>query len=322
MAKEGLRERGLLSRPELKKEADSISYDGNLTGRNPDGTWEVERILALKKQKGTWRSLVRWAGWGAEDDTWEPKSEIPAAFLEEFEDAAAAREKPQKQPRRPFTLELTAHESNELFEFRVADTFLWLADMRADGCAKAGRQQKAVSEVRIYSTKPFSPGAFKALREHFVRAATAADPERNVDAAVTPISSHRGGVRPVDTFAVMDDPLLDECMGAGAFTCEAHNNGAAVKMVAPIDFFLKAKRDPDTGELLPVMELVATAHFVALVPDHENPGAPIFRTDNMFIYPPGDVAAYKRALAAKLFMQPTLPTELYAWAVANANAQA
>ena len=196
VAKQGLRERGLLSTVELKEEADLATYDGIITGRNPDGTWDIERVLALKKIKSTWYALVRWAGWGAEDDTWEPKVEIPAAFLEEFQDTEAACKKPQKQPRQLFTAELTAHESTELFEFRVADCYLWLAAMRTDGCAKAGRQQTAASEVRIYSTKPFSPGAFKALREHFVRAATAADPKCNVGAAVTPISSHRGGVPP------------------------------------------------------------------------------------------------------------------------------
>ena len=199
-----------------------------------------------------------------------------------------------------------------------------MTDLATDAAAKVLKTSTRVplAETTIYSARPVSAGAFGALRERLARAALAAAPDRVIANAVTEISSLRRGLRPVDTFSLMDDDVVNSQLGPGIFSI--HNTtGAAVKLVAPIDFFLKAKRDEATGELLKVKELLVKAHFVSLVPDLETPGHFNFRTDDAaFQYPPADVAAYKRAMAAKLLASPMADAAFHAWANANINATA
>ena len=141
-------------------------------------------------------------------------------------------------------------------------------------------------------------------------------PGRDVDLAVTQIASLRRGQRPVDEFSVMCDAIVNEILGERAlFT---HSNGTAVKMVPPLDFYLRARRD-EAGQLKQVMELVAKAHVVALVRDHGAPGHPIFRTDsNAFEYKPSDEEAYQRAMASALVARAAaggvVSAEFKAWA--------
>ena len=76
---------------------------------------------------------------------------------------------------------------------------------------------------------------------------------------------------------------------------------------AGVTSFLRAKRD-EHGNVMQVKELVVKAHVVALVPDHSNPGKPLFRVDNnAFDYPAADLDAYMRALAAALLNHAVLP---------------
>ena len=124
-------------------------------------------------------------------------------------------------------------------------------------------------------------------------------PERDLDAAVTPIASMRRGQRPIDYFSVMCDAIVHDIFGEAELVVQY--NGTAVKLVPPLHFFLRARRDDQTGEVRRVMELIVKAHFAALVIDHGAPGSPIFRTDDVgFLYPMGDREAYKRAMSRAL----------------------
>ena len=312
-AKAGLRTR--LSAADLKEERELKRWNGCVVGRRPDGTWEVERIL---EQVGR-GFRVRWAGWGPESDSVEPRKNLTPDMIEEFEEEQQAlaklRAKPPKVPPPPFTAALTADESDEVREWRVLDTDELVADISLEAGVKLTKTKTALAEGKIYQSKPVSAGAFRALRTRFARAALAAQPDRDVDRAVTPVASLRRGVRPVDTFSVMDDDVLNAELGAGVYMIRS-DTGAAVKLVAPADFFLKAKRDA-AGALLPVKELMVKAHFVALVPDHAHPEQPIFRTDHTaFEYPQADVDAYERAMAGKLLADASAPAAFRAWALA------
>jgi hypothetical protein len=124
-------------------------------------------------------------------------------------------------------------------------------------------------------------------------------PGRDVDLAITPITSLRRGGRPVDTFSVMCDGIVNKILGERVLTIQ--RNGTATKLVPPLDFFLRARRDDVTGELKAAKELVVKGHYVSLVQDHSNPGQPIFRTDDTaFEYEPSDIEAYQRAMATAL----------------------
>eukprot|EP00966_Prymnesium_polylepis_P265106 6124937-Prymnesium_polylepis.1 len=141
--------------------------------------------------------------------------------------------------------------------------------------------------------------------------------------AITEISALRGGKAPVDTFSIMNDELADLILGDGVFKVHAETNGAAVKMVPPLDFFLRAKRDPTSSELKVVKEMAVKGHVAALVPNHADPGAPMFRVDvTSFAYPEANIAAYKTGTANKLVATPGAPAELRAWGLAVQNGTA
>ena len=172
--------------------------------------------------------------------------------------------------------------------------------------------------------KPYTAAEFNGLRENLARKALAAQvitpphpprppaptasrgcplvhsqPDRNADHAVTPLESLRRGQRPVDSFSIMCDDIVNGILGARELVIQP--NGTATKLVPPLDFFLRAQRDGGTGELRRVCQLTVKGHYVALVRDHGAPGAPIFRTDHAgFDYPPDDVYAYQRAMARAL----------------------
>ena len=205
-------------------------------------------------------------------------------------------------------------------EFRVGDQGDLLADIAAEATSKNLRTKVAIAEAKFYTTKPLSAQNYCALREHFVRRARAADADRVIDDAVTPVASLRRGARPVDVFTIMDDDIINELVGDGALALHLSTNRAATKIVPPMDFFLKARRD-EAGNLLAPKELVVKAHVVALVPDHGNPGHPLFRIDHVaFEYPEEDVMQYSRALAGALLRaaaapNPGLSAEFRAWSL-------
>lgn len=202
-------------------------------------------------------------------------------------------------------------------EFRIAELTDQLADIATDAAARLKRIKTCADELKVYTMKPMTAGAFTALRERFARLAAAAQLGDN---AVTPVLSLRRGVRPVDIFSVMHDALVDNLVGASVLQA-VPMNGAVVKLVAPFDFLLRARRGDD-GELTPVKELVVKAHVVALVPDHANPQAPLFRVDlAAYAYSQEDQQAYACSLANAIQQQPAnMPPAFLAWAAANGSA--
>ena len=261
------------------------------------------------------------AGRAGSDDshnTLETKSNLPAEVIEEYElkqtALGKAIAKPPKAPREPFTRELTTHQSEEVKELRIADAAELLDVIGIDASGRTARQFRPAAELKVFSARPISAGAFVGLRDRLARDAMAADPARVETDAVTAISSLRGGVRPVDTFSVMDDAMLNAIVGGGALSLA--NNGTAMKIVPPLDLFLKAKYTED-GNLLPGKELEVKAHMVALVADLENPAEPIFRCDDAaFAYPDNDRAAYRSAMKCALITRgaPAVSHEFLAWA--------
>jgi len=228
---------------------------------------------------------------------------VPSICKHEFDVSqalATQRARPTKQPPTPYAPALCANETDEVSEVRIKDVETDVrAHMRAVVAVHTSRQKLPVAESKVYVLKPFSAANFVAYRELLYRRAKAAQPNEDSDLAVTPIASLRRGARPIDIFSVMRDETINKLLGDGVFVYHANTTGAAVKLVAPLDFMLRAKRV--NGVLHEVKELVVKAHYVILVPNHGAPGAPIFRVDfAAFSYPANDIAAYKKALAAAI----------------------
>jgi hypothetical protein len=304
---EGLREP--LPPAELKAEICDKLYGGRVEGLKDDGTWEIERLLQKRRRGTVTEYLVRWVGWAPEHDTWESKN-LSREIIEEFAEEQAIKAVPPKLPPEPFTRALTAADSPELLEYRVADCAELLADIGGEVKERSARQKSPSAELKFYTTKPVSAGAFTALRERLVRAVPAGSLVAN---ALTPIASLRRGQRPVDGFTVVDDDVLTNVFGL-RLVYHGTTNGAAMKAVAPFDFHLRAKRD-ERGELLPVKELVVKAHWAGLIPNHTEPGKFIFRTDdNAFEYPDEWRTSYKMAVAKQIIDHGQMPATYIAWA--------
>ena len=121
------------------------------------------------------------------------------------------------------------------------------------------------------------------------------------------VASLKRGARPVDTFTVLDDGVVNEIMGPGVAKHHHESSGTLTKLVAPLTFSLRAKRDHN-GELLLTKELAVKAHFVVLVRNHTDPLQPIFRTDDdAYDYSPATVRAYQQSMANIVMATPGLP---------------
>ena len=320
---------------DLLEERASLIYQGNTSTRNADGTWEAERIIKIRqRRKGPLEALVRWVSFGSDADTWEKYEGLPTALVEEFEEEraakqaaldeereakAAARAK-RKQPKPkppPYSTTLASAESAEIQAQRVADAAELEGALAPEARVRVSRQKGPSSEVRLFAAKPFGAGPFHGLRERCYRIARNANEDRDLDQAVTPVSAHRRGQRPVDTFSVMDDEVVNALVGAGVMHIHAATTGAAVKLVPPLDFFLRARLD-EAGAPCAAKELTVKGHFAALVPNHGDPGRPIFRLDDEgFKYPDTDRHAYKQAVAKRLLdvsADEHVPAEFVAWA--------
>jgi len=294
--------RSPLARDALKAERREAMFPGRTNKLNRDSTYIIDKLIAKRKRAGLWQYRVRWQGWDEDKyDTWE--TVVPSICKHEFDVSqalATQRARPTKQPPTPYAPALCANETDEVSEVRIKDVETDVrAHMRAVVAVHTSRQKLPVAESKVYVLKPFSAANFVAYRELLYRRAQAAQPNEDSDLAVTPIASLRRGARPIDIFSVMRDETINELLGDGVFVYHANTTGAAVKLVAPLDFMLRAKRV--NGVLHEVKELVVKAHYVILVPNHGAPGAPIFRVDfAAFSYPANDIAAYKKALAAAI----------------------
>ena len=317
-----------LSLLELKKEQAQLTY-GHTYGRQRDGTWMVESIIDRKLVRGRHMWLLRFRGWSEAHDLWTatPPAELRVEYEQtqqqlEVAARAAAQASGPRPPPVPFTTALTAELSDAALQALKDDCVGLLAYIGETCAIKVSRAGRPLAEVRIIETKDVSAAKFLALQACLVDRAAKLVPPENLADAVTQISSLRRGLRPVDTFSLMNEGVLNEIVGAGVFNINDgnHGNGAAVKMVPPIDFFLRAKRQAD-GEVGLVKELAVKAHIVTLVPNLQNPGAPIFRiASDAFEYPASDIDAYKLCMAQMLVATPAAPVELRAWGVAVVQA--
>ena len=80
-----------MSKVALAEERDDQIYAGNLAGRNVNGTWRADKIIAKRGRK----VLIRWQlPWTEEDDTWEDVDGVTDDLLEAFNAANAPADEP------------------------------------------------------------------------------------------------------------------------------------------------------------------------------------------------------------------------------------
>ena len=62
---------------------DSLSNGGSSLYEDPN-IYEIEKLMSMKKIKGSNHYLVKWKHYGASDNTWEPEENIPQTVLTDF----------------------------------------------------------------------------------------------------------------------------------------------------------------------------------------------------------------------------------------------
>lgn len=139
---------------------------------------------------------------------------------------------------------------------------------------------------------------------------------------VLPIKAVKGGERPIDSFTVYSDVVLDRIVerapvelrtpGDVPLTLNYYEgNTAAVKLIAPVTFYCRGHRRAD-GSPWGGTDAIAKAHVMTLLQDHGAQGSVRFRLDDeTFTYKADDRDVYKRAMAGALATKTAImwPTE-------------
>lgn len=189
----------------------------------------------------------------------------------------------------------------KIVEVRVDDAIELLADATRDAATAVQRAKTAVSDRKLYVKRPMTAGGYHGLREQLARAAFRSQPGRDVAAAVTEIGKQRGGKNPVDSFAIWADDVVNDVMGEAVLSWRSTTNGAAIKLVPPLQFLLKGKINPATQLIMPVKELTIKGHLVALDRNDALPSVPIFNVDTAhYEYSAADITNYQLAMATEL----------------------
>ena len=102
----------------LKKHA--LKQFGSVEGRNPDGSWDVEKII---KKKGD-GFIVRWMNWGPEHDSWCPAKDVQTDLIEDFEllnDPTKEQPDALRSQGAVHTLERCKGEDTNVQQMRIVD---------------------------------------------------------------------------------------------------------------------------------------------------------------------------------------------------------
>lgn len=172
--------------------------------------WELEKAIRKKKIKGKWHWLMRWRGWAAEHDTWEPRRADTRDVIEEYEEQqkqpapAAKRAVVPRAPAEPYTTSIN-DEASAAFTLREISRQL-VAELRK----ASTRPGTNVQVARV----PAPPWAYRGVHSLLRGMATGDKAER--DAQVTPIQAapDSRGERAIDVFYIDDTQVLERAMRA------------------------------------------------------------------------------------------------------------
>jgi hypothetical protein len=88
----------LVALRDLARDEEIVAWYGEDTARiidapppKPSGLCNIDRIVEMRRARKGTEFRVRWDGYGAEDDTWEPASGIPPGVIREYEAERAER---------------------------------------------------------------------------------------------------------------------------------------------------------------------------------------------------------------------------------------
>ena len=222
------------------------------TGFDPSTKeWMVDTIVGRRRRRGCWQYKVRWQGWGEEDDTWEPKRNLPDGLADEYEAAQAIPARHESRPRStvPYVLGMAQEPPSAK---------RWLAAI-ADEAATLVSKTKAAERLRL--GKLFCPAfIFVALHRELRELAAGlglggVTPEELVT-AIEPEKGAGGGEQIVDAFyitspdvlAALVEPASQGPRSRGALYL--HLNSTATMLLPNLKFEFRTTRSGGLEELV------------------------------------------------------------------------
>ncbi|OCT84416.1 chromodomain Y-like protein 2 [Xenopus laevis] len=117
--------------------------------------YEVERIVDKRKnKKGKWEYLIRWKGYGSNEDTWEPEHHLLHCeeFIDNFNGLDVSRSKKTKGGKPTIVAKLLGGSSLQKMAIRPPE------NVRSKGTSQRRRQIHSFSKQKKVCTAKYSPG--------------------------------------------------------------------------------------------------------------------------------------------------------------------
>ena len=130
-------------------------------GEQTPDTYMVEQLKGKRKRKGIAEYLCRWAGFGPNDDTWEPEENIADGLIDAYESAQAETKTPRPcEPVEPYVL-----TQNSFIDDYIADQLCieWVETVGRKGAALLSHQREEWAAKKFFSMSPCPPWLFCAL---------------------------------------------------------------------------------------------------------------------------------------------------------------
>lgn len=206
---------------EAFKKQETFERHGGNVGRNPDGTYTVDRIVAERKDsvKGTVRYKVRWLGWSSKHDEWKRDKDIEDSVIKQWQ---RARRKPvkstkqiskRKPPRPSYVLSLPV-ESDDAEALRRSEAVGDVKDLALDAIMILKKARKAEAKKQLQRKTGVSGYRFRALHKYLRELIDPAAEDGEPDDLVTPIQPKPATDKTVDAFQVWSPTVIRKAIGA------------------------------------------------------------------------------------------------------------
>ena len=290
------------------RKLESLQRRGLLAGRNSDGTYDVERIVAERKVGGRVRFKLRWRGYDASFDEWQPErhvsNDLIAAWRKGIRKGIGGGAKNSgKKKREAYVLSLP-DESVERRALRQTDAQEDVDDFALDAVDMLKKAKKPMAVRKLHKKSGFSARRFRALHTYLRAALADGEEDRSEDQLVTPIISEKGAPRYVDSFKVWSPALISKVVGKandienGVGALNMRSEEKVIEIEPPL--LVRYHRNEERSVARERIEI--TGHLSALLRDDEEPSG--YRlsldTENYKGYDANDRNGYRAAIAAAL----------------------
>ena len=236
-------------------------------GRRKRHAWVVDEILQKKVRHGVAKYQCTWEGHDEDHKTWEPKKNLPAGLVAEFERAlkeAVRRDAASRaavKEKMPYVIHETVGTDAEARR-KYAPVTIWKDEVVRQVLGALGglKGSKVVTFPRVMC----APWAFVDLHRMLYELAASLQLGVATENLVTKITSERGalgGKYVVDSFFITSYDVLHLLMGqAGRAALAMRANGTALMLLPPLKISFKTTRVAGAKQSLQLW-----AHFGALV---------------------------------------------------------